>query len=387
MTTPYFLIHEEELLKNIREFQNTLLEIWPNSQLAYSVKTNSLPWILKYMKQEQVFAEVVSEEEYKLAKLCGFPGREIIFNGPIKNKEALKQALEEGAYINLDSKNELEYFQKNGLTGKETIGLRINVDPQLFCEEDIEYIADGFRFGYSEETGDFEQTLNCIRAIKPDVRIGLHLHCNSITRSLNVYSVIAKYAAFIIKKYKIIPSYIDVGGGFFGGIEGKPTAKDYIWEIRKNLETVVDIQQTKLILEPGSALIGSVVDLITSVLDVKDTTKARIVTTDGSRIHIDPLWIKKDYCYSLITDSKNKIKEQIVCGYTCMDHDRIMKISEKPELKVGNKIVYHRIGAYSMTLGGMFIKYYPEVYVERSGSMDLVRRKISTEEYLIIQSV
>ena len=57
-------------------------------------------------------------------------------------------------------------------------------------------------------------------------------------------------------------------------------------------------------------------------------------------------------------------EKQVVCGYTCMDHDRIMIIENKPELQVGDEIIYHRVGAYSMTFGGMFIRYYPDVFVE-----------------------
>ena len=40
LKTPYFLINKEELDKNISDFAISLNDIWPNSQLSYSVKTN-----------------------------------------------------------------------------------------------------------------------------------------------------------------------------------------------------------------------------------------------------------------------------------------------------------------------------------------------------------
>ena len=49
MQTPYFLISQKNLDANNCDFKNALEEMWPNSQLAYSVKTNSLPWILRYL--------------------------------------------------------------------------------------------------------------------------------------------------------------------------------------------------------------------------------------------------------------------------------------------------------------------------------------------------
>lgn len=53
LKTPYFLINKKELDKNINDFQHALKSIWPNSQLSYSVKTNSLPWLLEYLHSKK----------------------------------------------------------------------------------------------------------------------------------------------------------------------------------------------------------------------------------------------------------------------------------------------------------------------------------------------
>ena len=78
--------------------------------------------------------------------------------------------------------------------------------------------------------------------------------------------------------------------------------------------------------------------------------------------------------------------KQIICGYTCMDHDRLMSIEDKPELIVGDEIVYHRVGAYSMTFGGMFIRYYPDVYVQMEDELEKVRSYGTVEDYFKIHS-
>lgn len=384
--TPYFLIDKKSLDKNIIDFKNALSSIWPNSQLSYSVKTNSLPWLLEYLNSLNVYAEVVSDEEYLLARKCGFDYKNIIFNGPIKGNQLFLDALKNGSIINVDSKNDLELLSIEGKTFTDTLGIRVNPNPNIFKKKDIGYSEDGFRFGFSEDTGELDKAIDIVRSSSDS--IGLHLHCNSITRSKDVYIALAKYASNIIKKYSLNVSYIDMGGGFFGGVPGKTTPLEYISAIKKEkeFENVVDINQTKLYVEPGSAVIGSVVDLVTSVVDVKDTSNARIVTTDGSRIHIDPLWVKKGYMYSLKTKKETKMNKQIICGYTCMDHDRLMSIVDENELSIGDKITYHRVGAYSMTFGGMFIRYYPEVYICDSGRIERVRNKITVDDYYSIHS-
>ncbi|MDU6064515.1 MAG: hypothetical protein E6Y75_05235 [Anaerococcus sp.] len=63
LTTPYFIIYQDKLDKNIEDYKNALINEWPNSQLSFSVKTNSLPWLLEYIRDKGIFAEVVSKEE------------------------------------------------------------------------------------------------------------------------------------------------------------------------------------------------------------------------------------------------------------------------------------------------------------------------------------
>ena len=380
LQTPYFLIKQGLLEQNIAGFRNALDELWPNSLIAYSVKTNSLPWILQWMDRHNVYAEVVSDEEYQLAELSGYSTGHIVFNGPIKSDKYLRKAIDGKSIINIDSEHELKYLEDNKPLISGLIGVRINVNPSIFNPDDVGYQEDGFRFGFSDENGELGKAIARIKAIYGNIPLGLHMHVNSVTRALEVYQAIAKFACKIINKYSLHPAYVDMGGGFFGGVPGKTTPDEYIKAIKDELTKSVDVSNTILIIEPGSAAIGSSIELHTSVLDIKDTAHSRIVTTDGSRIHIDPLWLKNRYMFT--TDAKKPAYErQIICGYTCMDHDRLMVIDNIPELSVGDKIVYHRVGNYTVTFGGPFIKPYPSVYVEMETGVEMVRRQMTVEEY------
>ena len=387
METPFFVIDEKGLENNIRVFRQGMRDHWLFSQLAYSVKTNSLPWVLSFMKDRDILAEVVSDEEYELALRCGYQEDRIVFNGPIKTKECFLKAIQNRAYVNVDSLRELQWLNGIEVTNAR-IGLRLNIPSGLFRLEDIDYTEDGFRFGFSESSDGFQTAIRLLRKIGVHSEIGLHLHCNSVTRAPDVYRVITGYAVRIIEKYDLNLSFIDIGGGFWGGVPGKTTPDEYFSVIRSELEKSPRTAEIMLIAEPGSALIGSVVDLHTSVLDVKDMLQSRVVTTDGSRILIDPLWKKKRYIYSIETANPiAKTAKQIICGYTCMDHDRLMILTDEQELQVGDKIIYHRVGAYSMTFGGPFIRYYPDVYVQSDEKTVMVRKRFSTDDYYFLQAM
>ena len=379
--TPCFILRESLLRQNVEAFFTALAAEWPHADVAYSVKTNALPWILKWMKEHGVLAEAVSDDEYKLAELCGFEGGDMVFNGPVKGAETFARAARQGAYINIDSKNDLALLKQDPSVDPERIGVRINIPTDLFDERDIGYEADGFRFGFSRENGDLGRVIEDLRSVLGSSRFGLHTHVNSVTRSPEVYRRTARYVAGIIRAYGLEPAFIDVGGGFFGGVPGKPGPLDYIRTVKGELLSAVDPEKTRLILEPGSAVIASAVELHTRVVDVKDTARARIVTTDGSRIHIDPLWRKTGYLFS--TDAQRPpFPRQIVCGYTCMDHDRIMTLADQPELREGDRIVYHRVGNYTVTFGGPFIQGLPPVYAEREdGTVILIRKPMDMNEF------
>lgn len=379
--TPYFILRESLLRQNVEAFSAALAAEWPNAAIAYSVKTNALPWILQWMDRHGVLAEVVSDDEYQLAELCGFEDRNIVFNGPVKGAETFARAAQQGAYINIDSKSDLALLKKDAPPSAERIGVRINIPTDLFDQRDIGYEADGFRFGFSRENGALGQVIEELRALFGHGRFGLHTHVNSVTRSPEVYRRTARYVAGIVREYGLDPAFIDVGGGFFGGVPGKPGPLDYIRTIREELLSAVDPERTRLIVEPGSAVVGSAIELHTTVVDVKDTARSRIVTTDGSRVHIDPLWRKTGYLFT--TDAKGEpLPRQIVCGYTCMDHDRIMTLENGPELAVGDRIVYHRVGNYTVTFGGPFIQGLPPVYAEREdGTVVMIRKPMDMKDY------
>ena len=381
METPFFLIHREKLTENIRNFRDGMQRNWPNSRLAYSVKTNSLPWVLRNMKTSGLLAEVVSDEEYELALACGFSDADIVFNGPIKTEKWFRHALHNGAWVNLDSERELEWLKTDHLAHTK-IGLRINIPTKLFSEKDVGFQNDSFRFGFDVESGEFERALSIVKKSVSDPELGLHLHCNSITRSREVYRTIAAYAAEMIDRFDLRLSFLDIGGGFFGGVPGKTTPHEYFSIIAKELSTSKKTEDVLLIAEPGSAIIGSTAELHTTVLDVKDVGDARIVTTDGSRIFIDPLWSKHSYSYRTQSKcSEGSDRRQIICGYTCMDHDRLMTIDNGPTLQVGDRIIYQRVGAYSMTFSGPFIRTYPEVYVLCEDGICKIRDRFSVDTY------
>lgn len=388
--SPVFRIREKDLLHDIRLLRDSLSENWGNYIMGYSVKTNSLPWLLVYLKKQGFYAEVVSEEEYDLVHRLGFPGNHIIYNGPVKSKKIFETVLLAGGYVNLDSSWELLWMEELSRLYPEHLfstGLRVNCDIAALCPDEVLAAEEGGRFGYCYENGVLGDAIKRLSAL-PNVTIsGLHLHSSTQSRTVSVYGALARMAGKIAREYHLSLSYVDMGGGYFGGRDDKPDYRDYFREICRELGSCFNPKETVLIAEPGISLISRATTFETEVLDIKDIRGRKFIVTNGSRVNLNPLVTRHTYPHHIhyISDASVRNAEpcQWICGATCMEYDRLFEIKDAPALMPGDKIIYDTAGGYTMCLNPLFIHYFPAVLIERlDGSLFTAREAWSNDEFL-----
>ena len=394
--TPYFLLDEPILQRYFDMLTGALKENWPNYRIGYSFKTNSLPWLVNFYKKQGAYAEVVSRDEYGLAKYLGFQDSEIVYNGPYKDEQSFRDVVLAGGYVNVDSKWELEWLTKlSGELEEEKaeekekvseihVGIRVNFNLEQMCPGETTMGETSGRFGFSYENGEFAKALSYVRAL-PHVKVtGLHLHSSSKSRSVQIFRSIAQMACRLKKEFDLTLSYVDIGGGYCGGMEGRPEYPDYFPAIAEELHREFDPEQTQLVVEPGISLISKGSFFVTSVIDVRDIRDTRYLITDGSRFNIDATMIKSSYLYhtKLQNPSAPVMERQEITGYTCMECDRLFTMENLPELQTGDQIIYENVGGYTISLNPLFIQYFPAVYVRNGGQMTEVRRKWTAKEYV-----
>lgn len=382
--TPYFLIDEKDLNNNMSNLISALDTHWKNYIVGYSFKTNSFPWLVNYFKNNDFFAEVVSDDEYELASKVGYKKHKIIYNGPCKSRDTFIEAMKNGCIVNIDSQRELHWLAELD-DQKYEVGIRINFDLEKYCPNESAMGYEGGRFGFCYENGELQKAIDYINTLNHVSLKGIHLHCSTKTRSLNVYRAISKIACEIKRIYELDLKYVDVGGGFFGGLKDKPQFDEYIEVISRELNQEFDREKTTLIVEPGTSLVSSPFNFISSVIDVKKTIANNFVVTDGSRINIDPLMNKSRYFFDVSYREEVErqfLKSQVISGFTCMENDRLFVLKNHPQLLIGDKIIYRKVGAYTMSLSPLFIKYFPAVYLKKDESLYKISEKWTANEYL-----
>ena len=160
---------------------------------------------------------------------------------------------------------------------------------------------------------------------------------------------------------------------------------NYFAVITDVLSDFFDEQKTKLIVEPGMSVLSKAISYVTSVVDVKKTIYNTFVVTDGGRTQIDPMFRKTSHFYEICADDYEKREihpKQVVVGFTCVEGDRLFTLTEKPELKEGDKIIYHKIGAYTYTSASQFIKFLPAIYMEDENGTHEVCKKWVAEDFM-----
>ncbi|RRD93861.1 diaminopimelate decarboxylase [Clostridiales bacterium COT073_COT-073] len=383
LPSPCFIIKEQELTQNIIGFQTAFQKYFPSTIFSYSIKTNSLPYVLMKIKKAGGYAEVVSADEYYLAESLGFTN--IVYNGVAKTKETFLKALKQGFLVNIDMAEEIDWLNEIEPDENLKLGIRVNV---VFPEDLRENTS---RFGFSPQNGELQAAIAKIKDLGFNIS-GLHLHRNTKARSLQIYEATCREAIRLIYQEKLTIKYLDIGGGFYGNMAGKPRYEEYAAAVYEALRHDLNLRELTLVTEPGNAIIASPVNYLCQIKDCKQIGDKIIYTTDGTRNHIDPLFQKSSYSYTMLsnkssTDSSGEREsirnhEKWLFGASCMEKDVIMRFSPEEMPMVGDVICFEEVGAYTMTLIPNFIQLQPAVYVERNGEYACVRRKWTVQEWI-----
>lgn len=399
LQTPCFILDKDELERSVKGYQNALTANFKQSIVGYSVKTNSVPACMKMAGEMGAYAEVVSHDEYELARLCGFEKDCIVYNGPMKSKVTFLDAVEHGAIVNIETKRELDWLKELPKGGAYKVGVRLNINISQVSPEDADGDNDNSRFGFSDETSEFANAIKLIGDMPNITLAGLHIHRTAHSRSIRFYKKSIEFACKTIEKYGLKLDYLDVGGGYFGIFPNKPTYQEYSDAFCEVL-TAHGLQDLGVIVEPGNALVASCFSFLSEVIDVKHVEKELwFATTDGSRNDLDPFFKKSGYLSEVLYQEGANgscapvgaqasklgaiVKEQIVSGCTCLEYDRMFTLADKPLLSVGDRILYRNVGAYTMCLSPMFIRYIPNIYLKTDDSYKLVREKWTAKEHVM----
>lgn len=376
----FYLLDSKQFKLNYLDLKSNFSMLYPKFNIAYSYKTNYIPKLCKIVNELGGYAEVVSEMEMELALKCGVKANDIIWNGPIKSHDKLKNFLLAGGTVNIDSIEEAIFV--NEFSKKQdkvlNVGIRCNYD-----------VRDGgiSRFGFDIEGQDFQKTLDIITSSKK-----LHLinfQCHFAKRQIDYWPMRVKRMLKLIDDVGIIPERIDFGGGIFGRMEEElkaqfafeiPNYKDYAETVAIVFKDYFKDKDFKpeLVIEPGSAIVGDCMKFVGTVKTIKNVRGKYFASVLASQKNISMSGINPPI--EIIHMEEGIEYENLdFVGFTCIEGDVLYK-NYSGKLAINDAIVISNCGSYSLVMKPPFILPNFPVLDISGKEIELIKQKESFED-------
>jgi len=354
METPYYLIDESRLLKNLKNIRRIRESSGAKTILA--LKCFSTWSVFSLMKQylDGTTASSVYEARLGYEKF----GKETQVYSVGYSQEDIKQLGRFADKIIFNSLSQLERFYPSCRGCK--IGLRLN--PRVsYSKFDLADPARKFsRLGVSDKKS-LKEALPVISGVM------FHFNCENddfknFSANLNY---ISRNYADILRRLE----WVSLGGGLYFGKEGYPVEK-----FCKKLKEFARRFKVQVYLEPGESAITQAGELVTKVLDIVHN-KIDIAIVDASiEAHMLDLLVYRTPA-KMQRSGRGRFT-YMVAGRSCLAGDVFGIYRFKSRLKTGSVIRFSDAAGYTMVKKNWFngLKM-PSIAVKRlSGKIDLVRR-------------
>ena len=370
---PVYCIRKNSILSASNYFQRKF-----PGKILYAVKTNPHEEVIKTLIKSGIDQfDVASIEEIKAVRKFSQTAK-CSYMHTVKSRESIKEAyLKYGIKtFALDTKDELIKIIESTNNAKDLeLFVRVAVSNE-HAEIDL---SKKFGALSSEASG-------LLRLVKQNSnKIGLSFHVGSQCMHPISYTKGIAEIGNIIKKTKIIPNYINVGGGF-------PTIypdlipqslDNYLEEIKRSLDNLKLDNMPEIICEPGRALVAESGSTIVRV-DLKK--KQKLYINDGTYGTLfDAGTPNIVFPSKMIKDNSNKIISKKLTAFdfygpTCDSMDYMKGPFLLPNnIKENDYIELGQLGAYGLTFRTQFNGFFSdEIYeVEDKPIMTLYDKEIN----------
>ena len=370
---PVYCIRKNSVLSASKFFQKRF-----PGKILYAVKTNPHPTVIKTLIKSGIDQfDVASIEEIKTVRKFS-QSTKCSFMHTVKSRESISEAYFKYGVktFSLDTKDELIKIIESTSNAKDLeLFVRVSVSNE-HAEIDLSK-----KFGALNS-----EAVGLLRLVKQHAKkIGLSFHVGSQCMHPISYAKGITEIGNIIKKTKIIPDYINVGGGF-------PTIypdlipqslDNYFDEIKKGLKNLKLDNLPEIICEPGRALVAESGSTIVRVnlrkkqkLYINDGTYGTLFDAGTPNI-VFPSKMIKDYSNKIIS---KKLTAFDFFGPTCDSMDYMKGPFLLPNnIKENDYIELGQLGSYGLTFRTQFNGYYSnEIYeVEDNPIMSLYSKDIN----------
>jgi diaminopimelate decarboxylase len=395
--TPLYLISERILRQKYRELVNAYSNFAGRVKIAYSLKANFLPAVIKVFLNEGSWFDVTTINELYFYQKVGGKAENVIFTSVTEEKDEYEQGLLKGVkMVVISSYNGLNNLIHACSKTKLKPNVLIRINPQVDVKADIKESLKYSKFGVSINGNTKDSAKIVTRKALESKEInfsGFHFHLGSqIVDSSCYLEALQKLDLFVSKITNYHPDinikYIDVGGGIpVTYSEEVPAPKEFSSIIVSKLNELREKwgQEFDLIVESGRYLVAESSILVSKIVNVKEINERKVAILDiGYHLLLDSVLVKQAYPQKIIPNDGKEENNLLLVGRLCDAYDifPISKLSKLKGIEKGKLLVFYNVGAYSLVFNMPFhcITKPPVVMKMSSEEYKLVRKRESIDE-------
>ncbi len=373
---PVYCIRKKSIKLASKYFQKNF-----PGKILYALKTNPHPVVLKAILESGINSfDVASIKEIETIRKIS-QDADCSYMHTVKSRESIKDAYYKYKVktFSLDTKDELIKILESTNHAKDlNLFVRVSVSNE-HAEIDLSK-----KFGAISN-----EAIGLLRLTKQYAKkIGLSFHVGSQCMHPISYSKGIFEIGNIIKKTKIIPDVINVGGGF-------PTVypdlvpqslDNYFNEIKKSLENLKIEKLPEIICEPGRAIVA---ESGSTIVRVDLRKKQKLYINDGTYGTLFDAGVPNIvYPSKMITDGRvisKKLTSFDFYGPTCDSMDYMKGPFILPNnIKENDYIELGQLGAYGLTFRTNFNGFYSdEIYEVEDNPIMTMYDKDANKEFLV----
>lgn len=334
----------------------------PGALVAYAVKANPDPALLRRLADEGLGFEVVGPIELALALRAGGEADRIVVNGVGQTDADLADALATGALVNAESLGALEALVRAPTPGR--IGLRVNPALDAGTHPHLATGSADSKFGIA--LGELPAALG--RLGRPPDSVGAHI--GSAISDPAPYGELAQLLANLAEETGAVR--IDIGGGF----AGEPEALASV--IHPHLPNTA-----RLIVEPGRSIVAGAGWLLTRVVRVQ--ARGHLVADAGMTELLRPMLYGARHPVTLLSPGGAVAdRSWTLSGPVCEAGDVLARdIDLGTDAGEGAVLAIGDVGAYGVAMAsGYNGRLRPAEVVIEGGDLRLSRRRETLEDVI-----
>ena len=349
---PVYCIRPNSIKKSVEFFKNKF-----PGKVLYAVKTNPDEKVLKIINDSGIQNfDVASINEVKLVRKINTKAK-VYFMHTVKSRESIKEAYTKYNVKDfaLDTKDELLKILDETNNAKDlNLYLRVSISNE-HAEIDLSR-----KFGATSS-----EALGLLRLCKAHAkRVGLSFHVGSQCMHKISFTKGINEIGKIIKKTKIVPDVINVGGGFpamYPDLIPEPL-DNYLDVIKESLKNLKLEKTPEIFCEPGRAIVAEAGSTIVKVLLKK---KNKLYINDGTYGSLFDAGVPNFVLPAkMITNGRVVSKKKTAFNFygpTCDSLDYMKGPFLLPNnIKEGDYIELGQLGAYGTTFRTKFNGFFSD---------------------------